>query len=206
MSNKKLILFVLFVGLQLLVIGGFFAQRLFTLSTGIQVILRTVPVDPRDLIRGEYVALRYEISTISQYIADDQSLKVGDTVYVTLEKNSYDDFWRAMSVSKTAPTDYSVAIKGKITSIPDTNVDVWSQRSSGIGVEYGIERYFVEAGKGKELERSGRLKVFVKVNRSGASVIERAEPTDSRGVDDWGIIENEPMMIEDGESTPRINL
>ncbi|MSR76197.1 MAG: hypothetical protein EXS68_01225, partial [Candidatus Ryanbacteria bacterium] len=184
-SNKKLILFVLFVALQLLVIGGFFAQRLYTLSTGVQVVLRTVPVDPRDLIRGEYVALRYEISTISKYVAGNESFAIGDAVYVTLEKNSYEDIWRATQISKNQPTDYSIAIKGKVVSVPNTSADVWSQRASSIGVEYGIERYFVEAGKGKELERSGRLKVFVKVDRSGASVIERAEPTDSRGVDDW---------------------
>ncbi|MEK7631111.1 MAG: GDYXXLXY domain-containing protein [Patescibacteria group bacterium] len=202
MSNKKLLLFIVFVALQLAVIGGFFAQRLYTLSTGTQVVLRTVPVDPRDLIRGEYVALRYEISTISQYLSDEK-FSVGDTVYVTLEKNSYDDVWRATGVSKNQPTDYSTAIKGKVTSIPkDTPRNVWDRGVSGLGIEYGIERYFVEAGQGKELERRGRLKVFVRVDRSGASVIERAEPTDSRSVDDWRLEDD----FEDDETTPMMDL
>jgi uncharacterized membrane-anchored protein len=177
--NKKLLLFVVFVGLQLLVIGGFFAQRLFTLSTGAQVVLRTVPIDPRDLIRGEYVALRYEISTINQYMAYDQSFKVGDPIYVTLEKNSYDDMWHAASVSKTAPTDYSIAIKGKVTSIPSADNDVWNTRMKNIGVEYGIERY------------------FVKVDRSGASVIERVEEMDSSLIDD----ESVPVVSPDAQAS-----
>ena len=36
--------------------------RVSLLSSGQEVVLQTVPVDPRDLLRGDYVILRYDIS------------------------------------------------------------------------------------------------------------------------------------------------
>ena len=37
-------------------------RPLMTLTTGETILLRVVPVDPRDLFRGDYVILSYEIS------------------------------------------------------------------------------------------------------------------------------------------------
>ena len=50
--------------LWLVIIGGFIFSKQMTLLTGKEVLLKTVPVDPRDLFRGDYVVLRYDISTI----------------------------------------------------------------------------------------------------------------------------------------------
>ena len=34
-------------------------------GTGTKIVLQTIPIDPRDLLRGEYVDLRYEISDVT---------------------------------------------------------------------------------------------------------------------------------------------
>ena len=62
--NKKN-LFVIIAIFWLVIIGGFVAYKEFTLKTGDEILLKTLPVDPRDLFRGDYVILRYEIGTIN---------------------------------------------------------------------------------------------------------------------------------------------
>ncbi len=57
MNPKKT--FYLIVVFWLLIFSGFIAYKEYTLRTGTEVILKTMPVDPRDLFRGDYVTLNY---------------------------------------------------------------------------------------------------------------------------------------------------
>ncbi len=50
--------------LQLFLLAGIVAYRQYWLATGERVLLRTEPVDPRDIFRGDYVRLGYGISTL----------------------------------------------------------------------------------------------------------------------------------------------
>src|SRR5436190_20303344 len=85
----KLKLLILILALQTAwILGTTFTQER-ALETGTLISLETVPVDPRDLLRGDYVILNYKISTVpldlfSPPIA--QNLPSGRTVYVLLEK------------------------------------------------------------------------------------------------------------------------
>src|SRR3989344_3670842 len=57
----------LFIGLfWLAIFAVFIASKESVLRGGQEVLLQTVPVDPRDIFRGDYVTLRYEISTLDQ--------------------------------------------------------------------------------------------------------------------------------------------
>ncbi|MFA6177031.1 MAG: GDYXXLXY domain-containing protein, partial [Phycisphaerae bacterium] len=60
--RKLLIIFV--VILQVILLAYMAGQRENVLRTGKTIYLRTVPIDPRDLFRGDYVRLQYEISNI----------------------------------------------------------------------------------------------------------------------------------------------
>ena len=48
--------------LQVLVLLGLLGYARYPVWFGKEVVLRTVPVDPRDLLRGNYARLRYDIS------------------------------------------------------------------------------------------------------------------------------------------------
>ena len=50
--------------LQTLVLGRMIESRAAILVSGTEVLLKTAPVDPRDLLRGDYVALSYDISRV----------------------------------------------------------------------------------------------------------------------------------------------
>lgn len=153
-----------FIGIILfwvLLLGGFFGIKEWTLRTGTEVLLAVRPVDPRDLFRGDYVILSYEISRVdappSPRTEGEQSLR---PIYVQL---SVDDegIAHATDVTFTPPTK-GLFIAGKIIRSRQEEVDV----------EYGIESYFVPEGRGGEIERNLRqMHAKVAVDSSGNAVL-----------------------------------
>lgn len=65
MKNKKLTVFVGTILVFVAAAGGGILYFENIRTNGTQVILRTEPVDPRSLLRGDYVILDYEIDDIS---------------------------------------------------------------------------------------------------------------------------------------------
>ena len=160
MKKKKL--FLLIGIFWLIIIVGFVAIKEFTLQTGEEVLLKTRPVDPRDLFRGDYVILAYEISTldISSLQKDVTEFKQNDKVYVSL--NKADNYGTVSGVFINKPKE-GLFIKGTIKNA----------QSDRVTIEYGIESYFVPEGKGREIERqTGRnLDVKVAIDKLGNAVI-----------------------------------
>lgn len=167
---KKKILVILIACMWVAVAAGFIASKQFTLKTGKTVVLETVPVDPRDLLRGDYVILSYKIGQLEfgNLNSEKKNYNHGEIVYVGLVPKG--KYWEAVSVSSKRPTESStVFIKGRITQ-------GWGGR---IGVNYGIESYFVPEGKGREFEqglrRGSQVKVVVEaaVNADGNALIKK---------------------------------
>lgn len=160
-KNKLFLLIGIF---WLIIIIGFIAPKEFTLRTGKEVLLKTVPVDPRDLFRGDYVILHYEISILdlNNITADYTDVKIGDKIYVVLKKeNSYGV---ASKIFMNSPKDEELFLKGIVKNVQDKS----------LSVEYGIESYFVPEGKGREIERNRegkRLEVKVSIDRFGNAAI-----------------------------------
>jgi uncharacterized membrane-anchored protein len=148
---EKKHVFLLIALFWIIIIVGFIAMQEFTLQTGKEVLLKTVPVDPRDLFRGDYVILSYEISTIDlNEIPSYQSNFVqGDKLYLSL--NIEQEYATPVKVSKTKPED-GLFIKGKVIRVSD----------SRLSIEYGIESYFVPEGKGYQIESLRRDSLDVK--------------------------------------------
>ena len=95
--------FIFFVLLQVALLVGIIAYREYWVATGEKILLRTAPVDPRDLFRGDYVSLRYDISTIDLGALDvKESFKPNEKIYVILEKKP-DNIFSAKSVSRELP-------------------------------------------------------------------------------------------------------
>ena len=116
------------------------------------MILQTVPVDPRSLLQGDHVVLKYEISTLPEYLSDQP---VGRTVYVTLREKG--DVWESVFYDTIRPSDDEVFIKGTVGS--DRRLD------------FGVGTYFVPEGTGHIIERATDVKVKVSVGNSGSAVI-----------------------------------
>lgn len=160
MDKKKI--FIIIGIFWIVIIGGFIAFKEFTIQTGDEILLKTRPVDPRDLFRGDYVILRYDISTVNtdtlSYKGSD--FKEEDKVYVLLNVDN-DKIGSLSDISKNKPSE-GIFIEGVVKS-------TFSNR---LNIEYGIESYFVPEGKGKEIERSlGKIYTKVAVDNFGNAVI-----------------------------------
>ncbi len=95
--------FIFFVLLQVVLLLGIIAYRQYWVATGEKILLRTAPVDPRDIFRGDYVNLGYDISRLDlEGLGIKESFKPGERIYVILEKNP-DGVFNAKSISRTLP-------------------------------------------------------------------------------------------------------
>ncbi len=166
--NKKLI-FIAVSFLWIVVAVGLIISKQHIIRTGKTVLLETVPVDPRDFLRGDYVILRYKISTLDlQQIQSEKSYYGrGQRVYVRLEPKEI--FWEAASVRIKKPvSDNGVYIKAKVKYCYNKKLEL----------NYGIESYFVPEGEGKDIEKNVRrnkssVEVEVLVDTSGNAIIKK---------------------------------
>ena len=139
-QRRERVLLILAVAFQLGVLGAMIAQSGWTLMTGDTVLFRVIPVDPRDMFRGDYVILRYEFSNISPIGGDIYAAEsAGREIYVTLAADSDGRHWSATSATFERPTSGRF-MKGKIVGPGN--------------IEFGIESFFVQEGKGKEYEEA----------------------------------------------------
>ncbi len=166
----------------LLVLGllALVQQRAGILSRGTEVRLRTVPVDPRDLFRGDYVVFSYPISVVDAG-KDAGPFVSGETVYVSLGRDA-GGFARALGVSRTWPATGgdAVVIAGRVTSTSacgrdETGAFDCSGERRRLRIAYGIESYFVPQGEGRAIETTdkARIEVVVAVSSSGEAAIKR---------------------------------
>ncbi len=170
MNTKKVFLTIFFIWLLLLL--GFIMVKEFTVASGEKVLLKTRPVDPRDMFRGDYVILDYDISRIDMTEFDTRiNFSKNDKIYVQLEKEEKFHVVKDFSDKKFE----GLYIKGKVDSA----------FGNTINVDYGIESYFVPEGEGKELEsmrNRGNLSVEVSVDQFGNSVINKLFANDEEVV------------------------
>lgn len=169
--------------LQTAVIGYMVESRAAILRNGADIKLKTQPVDPRDLLRGDYVILSYPISTIPKSIVTGEVPTGGTRSRLTVRlKPGADGLWSATEASFgiLAPEDGSVVLR----TMP---FDFYSTGAGDIPdtlfVSYGIERYYVPEGEGKVLEdarNQEELEVEARVSADGtpqiARLILRGEP------------------------------
>ena len=133
--------------LQLLLIGSISAQSIYTLATGTTVVLKTVPVDPYDLLRGYYQILSYDISSFNtlKNLSGWQNLELekgsvniprNQQVYITLTKAPASNAntrqaWQPIAIGTQIPTNLAagkIAIRGV---------------SNGNSIIYGLETYYM---------------------------------------------------------------
>ena len=153
MSLKFRVAFLVIVAAQVLLLLGLIADREYTLRAGVEVVLETLPVDPRSLLQGDYAILRYKIAQAP----DNWKVNPGQQeVYVYLEEGP--EAWYAVRIEvRRDDSDGRPFIKGTV--------------GSGREIDFGIGTYFVPEGAGHIIERSNNIRVVVSVDRRGKAVI-----------------------------------
>ncbi|MDE1996835.1 MAG: GDYXXLXY domain-containing protein [Rhizobiaceae bacterium] len=189
---------VVVAGLQTLIFGYTVVARASVLWSGTDILLKVRPVDPTDLLRGDYVTLNYDISNVlaSTLREHQQASDVGNTgagsanssssstqpqppantsglgVLSVRLKKQQDGFWSVVesSFGTLAIEPDTVVLKSvpmQYTLPTGSDQTIW-------GVQYGIERYYVPEGDGRDLEQArneGHLSVAVRVASDGKAQI-----------------------------------
>lgn len=144
-KNSLIFGLTLVVVFQILVLAGEYANAVYPLWTGQEIRLKTVPVDPRSLFRGNYARLRYEISEIpGSDINDERFPRNGEIVFVQL-KPGEEGIYSYAGASLDKP-DHGVFIRGRIQKYSRRN------KSEKYRVKYGIEALFAPKEKAMKLE------------------------------------------------------
>lgn len=144
---------------------------------GEEILLKTEPVDPFDLFRGDYVILGYDINTLNASLLADlpteqiekdasEIIKRNTPVYVVLEPG--DKYYEAVSVYTKQPNLQlnQKMIRGKVDYAYERN----------LFISYGIERYYLEEKTGEEVEKiREKIDVVVKVTPAGRAKVDHLE-------------------------------
>lgn len=165
--------FFLITLLQMLFLIGLAGTSYAAIWFGKEVRLATAPVDPRDILYGDYVTLSYEMSRLSPELWQGKGdlPKRGDVVYVVLRSDAEGMYAPAAFDSrKPAAAEGEAVIKGIVQYR-------WAEE---VVVRYGLERYYVPEGTGKALEEeAGNLIVTVNIAPWGQAVITGVESAGS---------------------------
>ncbi|MDA9446495.1 MULTISPECIES: GDYXXLXY domain-containing protein [Bradyrhizobium] len=171
----KAVLFAAAVLLQCVLLVLMVADRMQILREGTEVTLQTQPVDPRDLLRGDYVVLRYDISQLpAGALAGKTADARNPVVFVKLAPNA-DGVYAAVSVhAESVPvTAPEVLIRGRVSHSCGSNIRTFCDR---LTIKYGLESYFVPEGEGGKLEQARnqqKLRIVAAVLPSGRAAIKR---------------------------------
>ena len=160
--NKKLgIGLAVAIALQFLILIGMYVSAQMPLWIGEEIRLKTVPVDPRSLFRGNYARLRYDISRVDAgYFGEGAELRQGEVVYVSL-KPGKDGLYRLADAGLEKPRE-GIFLRGRVTGnrLRDSN--------GFYRVTYGIEAFFAPKQKALGLESDLRNGGVAEVMVSGS--------------------------------------
>ena len=171
MKNKRFG-FIVALAIPLILLISLTFKPLWALTYGEDISLLTVPVDPRDLLYGDYVTLRYEIEEVAKSEIPTSILREIEkqtnsnqlTVYGKLIKQG--DIYVLDSLTDKKP-EGSIYLTGKLNGYD-------YQNTTGINVHsinFGLDRFYVPENTGKELEdlsAKGQLVAHLKVKNGYA--------------------------------------
>ncbi len=140
----------LLVGAQVLYVLGVAGAGYATTALGKQVQLTTAPIDPKDLLAGDFVRLRYAISAIPlQQWHGPEAPRRRQAVFVLLAAGP-DSLSTAVGLYPQAPTagPNQAVLRGWVTDV---------YRSS-LNLRFNLERYYVPDDSDLRQEKAGRLR------------------------------------------------
>ncbi|CAH2715791.1 hypothetical protein BACCIP111895_02975 [Neobacillus rhizosphaerae] len=167
--NKRTKQLILACLVPVLILLGMCFNPLLTLVKGEEITLQTIPVDPSDLFRGDYVTLRYDAEEVPKQLVEqevlDETMGWGRNrvVYVLLEKKN--GVHTPVKVTLHKP-EKGIFLKG--------NLDFIGTNRNGNEVafiKYSLDKYYIEDNTGTEWEKAstkGEIWAKAKVNNGYA--------------------------------------
>lgn len=142
---------------QVLILFGMVVSAALPLTTGTDITVRTRPVDPRDLFRGNYAQLSYDFSRVPlQELASTTPLRTGEVVYVSLREGR-DGLYEFAAASLEKPVG-GLFLRGRVEYVMEDQVSLL----------YGIEAFFAPKETALALEQTLRERAVATLAVSGS--------------------------------------
>ncbi len=195
LSRTKKIL--LAIGFQVLIVLGLVGFKLWVLHSGTEVVLRIQPVDPRDILRGDYVTFQYtDFSEVQGYLFAGSVPQKGRIIYIPLRRAG--KYWVPdYGITYDLPQNDlgTVYLKGRVVEVyngssfrPPALPQCVSDDPNGcpsrepipdtytgqrIRIAFGIEEYFIPEGKGQNVDFTNDAAAVVAVSPDGSAVLKQ---------------------------------
>lgn len=152
--------------------------RASILRNGTEVVLQVRPVDPRDLLRGDYVVLAYNVSTVDASLVAEpwpqDEAYAERPIFVRLAPGP-DGIWQPVA-ARFDVRPASDLVDGQVDLVgtafvpvrdtappPAEGADAEATPAPApppVAVTYGIERFYVPEGAGRPIEQELRSDAF----------------------------------------------
>ncbi|MCX7011963.1 MAG: GDYXXLXY domain-containing protein [Candidatus Sumerlaeota bacterium] len=143
---------------QALFLLGWACREDARLHEGKSILMRTVPVDPRDLLRGQYLALAYEFSRPSANMRESMSQGYTGPVWVVLRPDG--EFY--------APKDYFF---NEPSGVASDAVVMKGTVENSWRIRFGVEQFDVPEGTPTPEQKD--ISVRLRVGGDGRAAIEQ---------------------------------
>lgn len=152
---------------QFLILIGMYVKAAIPFWAGQEIKVKTIPVDPRSLFRGNYARLRYDFNTVdSKYFSSDEKLRTGEVVYISLIQDK-GGLYEFSNVSLEEPTG-GLFLRGRVNNARYDKREIKSYT-----VNYGIDAFFAPKEDALALEkdlRDGGIAVLMVGNDGRARI------------------------------------
>ncbi|MDR6226327.1 GDYXXLXY domain-containing protein [Desmospora profundinema] len=167
--------FIFIIIAQVLVLVGLALGHTAVGWFGKEIRLETKPVDPRDWLYGDYVALFYDIHEVPFDRWQGEGEPDGDPVYVVLEPQGEVHIVKEVVPQRPRTEPGEVFLKARART--EWLYDEEERETKSLTLTYGLERYYVPEGTGTAWEAPEKTPVVhLKVAPWGQGKIERLEP------------------------------
>jgi uncharacterized membrane-anchored protein len=174
---------------QLGILAYIVTDRIWLLKQGREIVLPIIPVDPRDLFRGDYVTLSFPASRVPASIVETSKSTPGKHFFVTLDQ-AVDGTWTPSRVTVKhpgTPAANQIVLKGRERYALMSDMFVGNRIRNTLDILYGFERYYVSEGRGGRLEALSlqkKLAVVLAVDARGNAAIKGINVDGKRYVDE----------------------
>jgi uncharacterized membrane-anchored protein len=174
------------------ILGGMLVVHAWPLWTGVSVLLPVTTINPRDLLRGDYVQLDTPATRLSVGLPGVKAAEgaivvsradswwatlptgadarrrslLGRTAYVQMESGGTAGESRPVSLAR-APVEGRINLRGVIRA--------YEPEGEHLTIDYGLDRYFMQEGTARlfedALRNRQRVQMEIAVTRSGQARI-----------------------------------
>lgn len=198
MIKKNLFKYLIAIAIPVIILLGMTIVPMLTVISGQEILLKTRPVDPTDIFRGDYVNLAYEIDEVSidkfpEEVKNAKRSRPGYDMKSDYEYEYYDfsnvrnkkmyatlkpvgEYYEVDKVTFEKPNG-GIYLKCTFPDYFYTPV-LRDSKALTLRVNYSMDKYFIPENTGAQLEeasRKGELAAKVKVYK-GYAILESVFP------------------------------